>query len=148
DDRAGSDVLGEVHDERRERLRADALEVGDRALDEGHPLVDREQRLVLAHRAVDDGDDDLVIQPRGTPDDVQVPVGDRVIGARAHRYRLLGWGHGWEWIVIVVSPYRRSRSTCMSSCSGVRRSLSTITRAAVASSGASATESSGPQSRA
>ena len=47
-------------------------------------LLDAEQRAALAHRAVDDRDDDLVVQAGGAADHVEVPVGDRVIGAGAH----------------------------------------------------------------
>jgi len=51
DDRLRADVPRELDDERRERLGANSVEVGDRALDEGHPLVDAEQRAALANRA-------------------------------------------------------------------------------------------------
>ena len=37
----------------------------------------------LADRVVDDADDDLVEHLRGAADDVEVAVGDRVVGARA-----------------------------------------------------------------
>ena len=40
-----------------------------------------EERLALAHRMVDDADHDLVEQLRRARDDVEVAVGDRVVGA-------------------------------------------------------------------
>ncbi len=62
--------------------------------------------FVLAHRAIDDRDDHLVVQPRRAADHIQVAVGDRVIGARADGYRLVNAHHCplCRWIVIVVSP--------------------------------------------
>src|SRR5271170_2614359 len=89
DDRHRSHAPGELDHERRERLGADRRQVGDRALDEPHPLVDPEQRLVLAHRAVDHSHDDFVIHVRRTADHVEMPVRDRVIGPGTHDYRLL-----------------------------------------------------------
>ena len=71
-------------------------------LDEADPLVDAEQRLVLARREVDDGDDDLVEQLGGARDDVEVAVGDRVVGARDRR-QMRDWGHA-VWMRIRVSP--------------------------------------------
>jgi hypothetical protein len=59
-----------------------------RTLDEAEALLDREQRLLLADGAVDDGDDDLVVQLGGAADDVEVAVRDGVIRARADGYGL------------------------------------------------------------
>jgi hypothetical protein len=52
-----------------------------------------EQRRVLAHRAVDDRDDDLVVQVGRAADHVEVAVGDRVIAARAHGDGVVWSGH-------------------------------------------------------
>jgi hypothetical protein len=51
-----------------------------------NPLVDVEQRGVLAHRAPHHRDDHLVVQLGGTPDHVEVAVGHRVVGARTDGY--------------------------------------------------------------
>src|SRR3954468_23711023 len=47
DDRTGPDRPREVDDEHAERLGADVAQVRGGLLDERHPLVDREDRLVL-----------------------------------------------------------------------------------------------------
>ena len=44
------------------------------------PLFTAEERSVLAYGGVVDGDDDLVEGLGGACDDVDVPVGDRVVG--------------------------------------------------------------------
>jgi hypothetical protein len=64
-------------------LDLDVGELCGRLADQGLTLLGGEQRLVLADRVVDDADDDPLEDLRGALDDVQVPVGDRVIAARA-----------------------------------------------------------------
>ena len=80
-------LLGEVDHERPERLDAHVLRSRDAPLDEPHALLDAEQRVALAQRAVDDRDHDLVVERRGARDHVEVPVGDGVVGAGADRDR-------------------------------------------------------------
>src|SRR4051812_7923644 len=106
DDRAGPDLLRVVDDEDAERDGVDVVQVGRRLVDEREPLLDAEQRRVLADRRVDDGDDDLVELLGRAADDVQVAVGDRVVAARADGDALLV-GHAM-WMRRRVSPYRRS----------------------------------------
>ena len=69
-----------------------------------HPLVGGEQPLL---RGVDpDGDDDLVEECGGPPDDVEVPVGDGVERTGAH-----GTAHGFLRRVGVSPPRSRRRGT-------------------------------------
>src|ERR1039457_2308430 len=95
-DRLGSRLPRELDDEVAERLRAHTLQRGDRALDEGHPLVDPKQRLVLAHRAIHDSHDNFVVQDRSPANHIQMTVRDRVIRARTHHDRLRARGHRWS----------------------------------------------------
>ena len=73
-------------------LDLDVREVRGGGVEEVATLLRGEQRLLLAHRVVDDADDDLVEDPRGAADDVEVAVGDRVVAARADRDRA---AHDW-----------------------------------------------------
>src|SRR5438270_4968213 len=94
DDRAGADPPREVDHEDVERLDADVVQIGGRGLDEAHSFLGGEQGLALAHGQIDDRDDDLVIQRRRPPDDVQVAVGDGVVGPRAYRDHAVGRHRG------------------------------------------------------
>src|SRR3954452_1579228 len=93
DDRHGALLARIVDDQLVERLGADVAEVAGRLLDERAPVLGAEQRLVLADRGVDDGDDELVEKRRGAGDDVDVAVGDRAIRARADGDAVIG-SHG------------------------------------------------------
>ena len=95
-------LAGELDEQVGEDLDLDVVEVGGRVLEERLALLGREQRLLLAHRLVDDPDDDPVEYLRGAPDDVQMTVGDRVVAARADRDRGCSFAH--PWIRIKVSP--------------------------------------------
>ena len=68
---------------------AESAHLGD---EEVTPFLGREHRLRLADSLTDDAHDHTVEHARRTPDDVEVPVGDRVIAARADRDPLVG-GH-------------------------------------------------------
>jgi hypothetical protein len=73
---AGMSLLAEVDEQAVEGLDADVAVLGGDPADQVDPLVDLEQallRLVDHHRDVD-----LVVQPGGAGDDVEVSVGDRV----------------------------------------------------------------------
>src|SRR4051812_43308701 len=59
DDRMGPDRARVVDHQDAERLGADVAEMPRGLLNERHPLLDPEDRLVLAHRDVDHGDDHL-----------------------------------------------------------------------------------------
>ena len=113
-----------------------------RLLDELAALLGVEERLVLAHGGVDDGDDDLVEELRRAGDDVDVPVGDRVVGAGADGDSLSrhvgGVGSGCRRSGARRSSMRSGRS------SGARRSLSETTSPPGASTAATAADSSRP----
>ena len=66
----------------------------DLRLDELDALLGAEQRLLLAHGLVDDGDDHVVEHLRRAPDDVEVAERDRVVGARADRCARRSQRHG------------------------------------------------------
>ncbi len=83
DDRTGRRPAGEVDDQDVERLGADVAQMGGRVVDERDALVGVEQRAGSCAPTVDDRDDDLVEQLGGAGDDVEVPVGDRVVAAGA-----------------------------------------------------------------
>src|SRR5829696_8343916 len=89
-DRLGADLAREVDDERGEGLGADVGQVARRLLDERDALLDVEQRLALADRQVDHPDDDLIEDLRGPGDDIQVAVGDRVVGPGADGEAVVG----------------------------------------------------------
>ena len=83
DDRLGAVVAGELDQQVGEDLH---LDVGRSAVASSMKrlaLLGGEQRLLLAHRVVDDADDDAVEDLGGAGDDVDVAVGDRVVAARA-----------------------------------------------------------------
>src|SRR3954466_4173600 len=102
DDRSGPNRAREVDDQDAERLCPDVAELRGGLLDERHTLLDSEDRLVLADGHVDHGDDDLVELRRGASDDVEVPVGDRVVAAWTDSDALLV-GHAL-WMRRRVSP--------------------------------------------
>jgi len=65
-----------------ERLDADVGDVRERLPEQGHAVVDRDQRLLVL-RAAHHADDDLVEHRGGAPDDVDVAERDGVVGPRA-----------------------------------------------------------------
>ena len=76
----GPVVPREVDCQDAEGLDLDVAQVRGRVLDEGDALIGCEQRPVLAHRQVDDGDDHGVEHRRRARDHVEVAIGDRVVG--------------------------------------------------------------------
>src|SRR5260221_6158185 len=88
-----------------EGLYLDVFELLDLWPDELDPLLGTEERrAALAGRFVDHRDDDPVEHARRPLDDVEVPEGDRVVGARAHGNAALEVSHDGS-----VSACRRSR---------------------------------------
>jgi hypothetical protein len=73
-------------------------------LEERLALLGREQRSLLAHRLVDHADHHAVEDTRSPPDDVQVAVGDRVVGARADGDAAVAHAPPPVWMRMRVSP--------------------------------------------
>jgi len=71
----------ELDDQFGEHVDDDVLARRERVLEEGDPLLDREERL-LVRRVTDDADDDAVEDRGRAPDDVDVPVRDGIVRAR------------------------------------------------------------------
>jgi hypothetical protein len=98
--------IGEIDEERIKDLDLHVAQFFGLLQDKSAPLLRREQGLLLADRFVHDTNDHLVEDARGARDDVEVAVGDRVIGARADRNAAVvhGWGSPAEYTAISVSP--------------------------------------------
>ena len=79
-------LAGEIDEERIKDLDFDVGEFFRRLQEKIAALRGREERRRLAHGLVHDPHDDLVEDARGALDDVEVAVGDRVVGARTDRY--------------------------------------------------------------
>ena len=71
-----------VDDELGEDVHDDVVELCERPLEKGDPLLHRKQRL-LVERVTDDADDDSVEDPGCAADDVDVPVRDGVVASWA-----------------------------------------------------------------
>src|SRR5919106_341765 len=83
DHRRRAPAARELDDELREDVDLDVVLARERVLEKTHPLLDREQRL-LVQRVADDADDDALEDRRRAPDDVEVPVRDWVVAAGAN----------------------------------------------------------------
>ena len=96
DDDAGADALGVVDRQAAELVNpSPRLEVADGLADHLDPLVGREQRGILV-RIVSYCDDHFLEDRDAAPDDVDVPVVDRVERPRvdsALGYRILAFVH-------------------------------------------------------